>query len=107
MNSGLYILDAWVMPRSWTKPIIGYEVKTQKLDFIRDKKWKNYLAYCHEFYFACPAGLIEHVYDEAGLIYIYPKTGYSRIQKPAPFLRGNIPSTIFEYVLMWRTQGFK
>ena len=54
-----HILDAWVMPRSWTKPVIGYEIKVSRSDYQRDKKWKIYLEYCHLFYFVVPYGLIE------------------------------------------------
>ena len=69
---GNAILDAWVMPYSWTKPIIGYEVKINRQDFRRDKKWEKYLEYCNIFYFVTPWGLIniEEVPSEAGLIWI-------------------------------------
>lgn len=52
-------LDAWVLCRSYS-PLrtIGYEIKTSRQDFERDKKWEKYLDLCHEFYFVCPAGLI-------------------------------------------------
>jgi len=52
-------LDAWVLRRSYSPlTIIGYEIKTSRQDFEDDQKWTKYLDLCHEFYFACPAGLI-------------------------------------------------
>lgn len=98
------ILDAWVMPRSWVKPFIGYEVKVDRRDFLRDKKWLGYTAYCHRFYFATPRGLIlpSEVPDPAGLCWV-TKNGHSlRIVKRAQRLRGAIPVEIFQYALMWR-----
>ena len=52
-------MDAWVLCRSYS-PLrtIGYEIKVSRQDFERDQKWTGYLDLCHEFYFACPAGLI-------------------------------------------------
>lgn len=85
-GNGQLILDAWVMPFSWTKPIIGYEVKVSRGDFRRDRKWAGYLQYCNLFYFVTPWGLIGkgEIPEEAGLIYL-TKTGSSlRYIKRAP-----------------------
>jgi len=105
MGAGGPILDAWVMPYSWTKPIIGYEVKVSHNDFRRDRKWISYLQYCNLFYFVCPWGVIEkrEVPDEGGLIYL-TKTGAGiRYIKRAPSRWWHqIPQGIFQYVLMWR-----
>jgi len=105
-----FILDAWVMPYSWTKPIIGYEIKTSLSDFRRDRKWSGYLEFCNLFYFVCPWGLISRwqVPDEAGLIYL-TKTGTGiRYQKRAPSRWWHsIPQSIFQYVLMWRTDKLR
>lgn len=81
-----FILDAWVMPFSWTKPIRGYEIKVSASDFRRDRKWIGYLKYCNLFYFVCPWGVIPPglVPEEAGLIYV-TKTGAGiRYIKSAP-----------------------
>lgn len=52
-------IDAWVLRRTYSPlTIIGYEIKTSRQDFESDQKWTQYLDLCHEFYFACPAGLI-------------------------------------------------
>ena len=80
------ILDAWVMPFSWAKPIRGYEIKVSASDFRRDRKWIGYLEYCNLFYFVCPWGVIPPglVPEEAGLIYV-TKTGSGiRYIKSAP-----------------------
>ena len=106
-GNGQLILDAWVMPFSWVKPIIGYEVKLTRADFRRDRKWAGYLQYCNLFYFVVPWGLIEkrEVPEEAGLIYL-TKTGASfRYIVKAPNRWWHmIPQGIFQYVLMWRKQ---
>jgi hypothetical protein len=71
--TGVGIIDAWVMPRSWAHMnTIGYEVKVTRSDFVNDNKWKKYLPFCHSFYFAAPRGLIkpEELSDGVGLIEI-------------------------------------
>jgi len=102
-----FILDAWVMPFSWTKPIRGYEIKVSASDFRRDRKWIGYLEYCNLFYFVCPWGVIPPglVPEEAGLIYV-TKTGAGiRYIKTAPSRWWHmIPQGVFQYVLMWRKQ---
>ncbi len=108
--NGFAILDAWVMPFSWVKPIIGYEVKISRSDFLRDRKWTRYLEYCNVFYFVTPWGLIDsrEVPEEAGLIWT-TKTGEGiRYQKKAPsrWWHG-IPQSVFKYVLMWRIEELK
>ena len=102
-----FILDAWIMPFSWTRPIIGYEIKISHSDFRRDKKWFGYLEFCNLFYFVCPWGLIEprEVPEEAGLIYLTKTETSLRYIKRAPSRWWHaIPQGIFQYVLMWRKQ---
>ena len=107
-SGGSLILDAWVMPFSWTRPIIGYEVKVSRSDFRRDRKWPGYLQYCNLFYFVVPWGLIEpkEVPEEAGLCYLTKSQTAIRYMKRAPsrWWHG-IPQGIFQYVLMWRKQA--
>jgi hypothetical protein len=104
-GNGPLTLDAWVMPYSWVKPIVGYEVKVSRSDFKRDHKWWGYLQYCNLFFFVTPHGLIEpsEVPAECGLIWT-TKTGRAvRIKKPAPLRSWHqIPQSVFQYVLMWR-----
>ena len=65
MVRGCPRLDTWVLKRSYTRPCMtGYEIKVNRSDFTRDKKWMDYLDYCNEFYFVCPPGLIAP--DEVG-----------------------------------------
>jgi len=107
-EGSILILDAWVMPYSWVKPIIGYEVKVSRSDFHRDQKWRAYLPYCNLFFFVTPFELIraDEVPEEAGLIWV-TKTGAGlRYKKHAlPNWHHQIPQTIFQYVLMWRKEA--
>jgi len=101
------IIDAWVMPRSWVKPIIGYEIKISRADFRQDRKWREYLQYCHLFYFVTPYGLIApyEIPPEAGLCYVTKNRQSIRTVKKAPFRWWHrIPMGVFQYVLMWRAK---
>ena len=103
-------LDAWVMPKSWANMnCIGYEIKVARSDFLRDDKWKNYLPYCHSFYFVCPTDLIQpsELPPEAGLMWISPTGKRLYTKKKAPFRSLEIPSQLFCYILMWRIRGLK
>ena len=77
---GYLRFDAVAIKKSWSKPLItGYEIKVSRFDFLRDKKWPGYQAYCHEFYFVSPPGVVtlddlpspEH--GHVGLIYYSPE----------------------------------
>jgi len=77
-NEDLYIMDAVAIKKSWSRPCIeGYEIKVSRSDFLRDKKWQNYQAYCHKFSFVCPPGIVtlddlkEH--GDVGLLYYSPE----------------------------------
>ena len=76
----LYIMDAIAIKKSWSNPCIErYAIKVSRSDFLRDKKWQNYQAYCHKFYFVCPPNIItlddlpspEH--GDVGLLYYSPE----------------------------------
>jgi hypothetical protein len=70
--AGCRRLDAWAMPKTWSPlTFIGYEVKVDRGDFLRDRKWQEYLPVCHELYFACPAKLIapEELPQDVGLLW--------------------------------------
>jgi len=61
-------LDGWALKKSYTSPCIsGYEIKVDRGDFNSDKKWPGYLPYCNEFYFVCPAKLIQPNEVSAGV----------------------------------------
>jgi len=107
--AGLRIMDAWAMRRSYTRAaFFGYEVKESRSDFIRDTKWRDYLAYCTDFYFVCPWEMIkpDELPSEAGLLY-GPKSGAgSRLwtKKKAPSRDVTPPVELFMYILMTRAQ---
>ena len=50
-----------------------FEFKSGRKDFISDKKWQNYLKYCHTFTFVCPVSAIqkEDILPQVGLMWIY------------------------------------
>ncbi len=98
-------LDGWAMKRAWTHPLsIGYEVKVSRGDFLSDDKWHGYLDYCNEFYFVCPAGMIQldELPPEAGLL-CASKTG-TRLytKKKAQRREVEIPECFYRYILMAR-----
>src|SRR6266511_4356021 len=71
-HAGCRRLDAWVLLKTWSPwTTIGYEVKVDRGDFLRDRKWVDYLPVCHELYFACPAKQIqpEELPPEVGLLW--------------------------------------
>lgn len=100
-------LDAWVMKRSWSKPLVtGYEVKVSRSDFMRDDKWPGYMDYCNELYFVCPHGLIQpdELGEGVGLMWV-TKTGTRLYTKKKAAHRDiTIPDTLFRYILMSRAK---
>lgn len=50
-----------------------FEFKSGRPDFLSDKKWQNYLPYCHTFTFVCPreAILKEDLPAGIGLMWIF------------------------------------
>ena len=100
-------LDAWAMRRSWAAPVTwGYEIKISRSDFVRDDKWRAYLPYCTDFYFAAPHGMIqpEELPPEAGLLWA-SKTG-SRLflKRKAIHRKIDVQSDLLMYVLMSRAR---
>lgn len=106
------ILDAVAIKPSWTSPCItGYEIKVERSDFLRDDKWREYLPYTNEFYFAAPKGVIDEseLPDEIGLLIFNPNTkGFRTVKKAA--WRDMEKATAFDllyFCLMWRGQEHK
>ena len=106
--AGCRRLDAWAMPKTWSPlTFIGYEVKTDRGDFLRDRKWQEYLPVCHELYFACPAKLIalEELPQDVGLLWA---SGDARlVTKRKAVRRQPEPGALVDlmsYVLMSRTR---
>jgi hypothetical protein len=100
-------LDAWVMRRSWTRPlVIGYEIKVSRGDFLQDSKWPAYLGMCNELWFVCPSGMIAptELPAEVGLLWA-SKTGTRLFaKKKAPLRQVEIPESLWRYILMCRTR---
>lgn len=104
--------DAWAMEPSWTKVnCFGYEIKVNRSDFTGDRKWTAYLPYCTEFYFVCPAGLIQpnELPPEAGLIWATANAGkiYKKKQGATREIGDAELSLMLRHVLMWRFHGTK
>ncbi len=100
-------MDAWVMSKSWTSPLtIGYEIKVNRQDFLRDQKWHSYLPLCNEFYFVAPKGVIEpeELPPEAGLLLVSENLARLYIKKKAPRRPGDVHQDVFRYVLMCRSR---
>ena len=107
LGSGMR-MDYWAMAKSWAKwKTWGYEIKVSRQDFLRDDKWREYLPYCHEFYFVAPPGIIEpnELPAEAGLLVTSKNvTRLYRKKKPGA-VREDIDKAILIYALMWRAGG--
>lgn len=101
-------MDYWAMAKSWAKwKTWGYEIKVSRQDFLRDDKWREYLPYCHEFYFVAPPGVIEpnELPAEAGLL-VTSRNVTRLYQKKKPgAVRDDIDKAILIYALMWRSGG--
>ena len=99
----LLILDALAIKKSWASPCFtGYEVKVARGDFMRDQKWPGYLQYCHQFYFACPQGLIhlDELPKEVGLIYYNPEKDCISTKRKALHRPIEISSEMLMYIVM-------
>jgi hypothetical protein len=99
-------LDGWAMKKTWSPlTTIGYEIKVDRRDFLRDDKWPTYLDYCHQFYFVCPSKLIDkaEIPEGCGLIYagarLLTKVKAPRREPPAEKM-----IELMIYVLMSRAQ---
>lgn len=87
-NGGAMRIDGVAISRSWAHPrFVGYEVKVSRSDWLRDDKWHAYTEFCHEFYIACPSGLIqpEEVPQDVGLAWVSPDTLHVTRKRKAVF----------------------
>jgi len=101
----LRIMDAWTIEKSWTHlTATCYEVKVCRSDFLADHKWRDYLPYCNELYFACPPHLIEaaELAQEAGLRWVWQRRVVTK--KKAPYRDVTVPPDVLLYILMWRAE---
>jgi hypothetical protein len=69
--------------------VIIVEVKISKSDFIRDTKYRTYLDYCDQFYFAVPHTLSIEVPEDCGLM-VLDKSGHCKVKKKAKKLKPNL-----------------
>ncbi|MEF3312564.1 MmcB family DNA repair protein [Paenibacillus sp. GYB004] len=108
INNELLIFDALAIKKSWANPCIsGYEVKVSRSDFQRDNKWPGYLAYCNQFSFVCPTGLIaaDELPPEVGLIYYNPEKQSMVTKRKALYRKIPIPVELLQYVIMSRLES--
>ena len=105
---GVQQMDAWAMAKSWAHPCAtAYEIKVTRGDFLADRKWRGYLPYCNEFYFACPWKLIspdELPGDECGLVWVQENGMRAIVKRRAKYREVEIPDTLWRYILMWRVK---
>lgn len=106
--NGTRRLDGWALLKTWSPfTIVGYEIKTDRGDFLQDRKWVEYLPVCHELYFVCPANLIalEELPADVGLLWA---TKGTRLQTKRKAVRREPDAsalvTLMGYVLMSRTR---
>lgn len=100
-------MDLWTMARSWANPrTCVYEIKSNRRDFIQDKKWMSYLPYCNEFYFAAPWGVLqpEEIPEQAGLVVTSVNCSRLYTKKKAPYRDVEVPNSLYMYVMMSRAQ---
>jgi hypothetical protein len=63
--------------------LVVVEVKSSRQDFMSDRKWRDYLEYCDQFYFAVPEDFpLELLPDDCGLMRVDAYGG--AVIRPAP-----------------------
>lgn len=108
-HAGCRRLDAWALVKTWSPwTTIGYELKVDRQDFLRDRKHAEYLAVCHEFYFVCPAKLIQPEELPEGVGLLWGIAGGTRLQSKRKAARHEPDPDkllrLMSYVLMSRTR---
>jgi len=69
-----------------TRQVRIYEIKASRADFLRDRKWPSYLAYCTHFAFVAPAGAIAPWELERGVGLIeYGAPTFARMRRARRF----------------------
>lgn len=93
--------------QSYRKIILpGYEVKASRPDLLSDLragKWRKYLPYVTEFYFAFPRGLAraDEIPTEAGVI-VRGDSGWRKV-RPSPKHGSKIDARVYAR-LLWRME---
>lgn len=80
--------------------IRGFEIKTNRGDFLKDRKWTQYSKFCSSLSIVCPEGLIEphEIGDPFGLLWIYNSLSVVWKKKPKNFQKRNSLSWLWTYV---------
>jgi len=105
------VIDLWTVNKSWARMSMkAYEIKVSKADYNQDDKWHDYLPYCHQFYFACPWGLIQpsEVPGECGLVWCSKnlRKVYEKKKAARRILDPEKLSNLVLYILFSRTGTF-
>lgn len=97
--------DAWVAIRGQAPRFVGYEIKVSRQDFLRDEKWRDYLPFCHEMYFACPQGIIDpaELPADVGLFHVSAGGARLLLKRKAVYREIEPPIGVLLYVLFNRT----
>lgn len=104
---GVLRLDAWAALRTWSPwTTIGYEIKVNRGDWLRDTKWHEYRDVCHEMWIASSPTAVnpEEVPEGVGLL-VASKNGGRLVTKRKALRRDPDPKKIIRlmgYVLMSR-----
>ena len=99
-------MDAWAMTKSWANPCYyAYEIKVSRSDFLKDEKYRHYMKFCNQFYFVCPAKLIDpsELPGDCGLLWVSSTGTRLYTKKKAPYRKIEEPVGVLLYILMWRT----
>jgi len=100
-------MDLLAIKKTWRPvTIAAYEVKVSRADFIRDKKWPEYLPLCNTFYWACPKGLIsrKEIDPRCGLVWMNPGTGRAHVVRRALWRDTPPDPMMLLYLLFWRRE---
>jgi hypothetical protein len=106
--NGLMKFDAVAIYKSWTRPCIRiYEIKVSRSDFLADIKFRTYLPYCHEMYFAVPVGLIDRneLPADIGLVYYNPEKKSLSTKLKATYRNIAIDPNMLMYIIMNRLES--
>jgi len=94
------------LSRKWIR---GFEIKTDRGDFLKDDKWTLYSKFCSSLSVVCPEGLIQpkEVEKPFGLLWIVAGQHGQRVswkRKPANFQRRNSLSWLWTYTKVLETE---
>lgn len=67
--------------------IRGFEVKINRNDFLRDRKWTDYSRFCSSLSIACPEDLVapDEIEKPFGLLYVLKGGKFRWVKKPKNF----------------------